>query len=282
MRDFPEGIRSVVLDSTYPLEVDIYAEHAPNAGRTLDLIFDSCQASRFCDDIEGKFGDVMRELDERPVTVSLESGLFAEGFGSPEVLIDDTFFLTAIYQALYTGEGIALVPRMIDAAAEGDLELPARILSNMQGSDTYFSYGLHLSVQCSGEVPFISEPELRRGLRRYPAIGDYFQQDAEFATRACRRWSHAKPDSRDNEPVVSDIPALVLAGRYDPVTPPSWGETAAENLTNSFFFEFPGLSHGVVTSDACPFEITEAFLGDPGNEPEAGCIQNMDDIQFPW
>ncbi len=41
MRDFPTGIRSVVLDSTYPLQVNLYAEVPANATRAFNVFFDS-------------------------------------------------------------------------------------------------------------------------------------------------------------------------------------------------------------------------------------------------
>src|SRR5262249_11696499 len=42
MRDFPQAVRSVVLDSTYPLEVNLYTALAPNAERAFNALFDAC------------------------------------------------------------------------------------------------------------------------------------------------------------------------------------------------------------------------------------------------
>jgi pimeloyl-ACP methyl ester carboxylesterase len=45
--------------------------------------------------------------------------------------------------------------------------------------------------------------------------------------------------------VTGDVPALILAGRFDPITPAGWGETSTEILSNSTIFEFPSLGQEV-------------------------------------
>ena len=55
----------------------------------------------------------------------------------------------------------------------------------------------------------------------------------------------------ETQPVVSDIPTLVVAGEYDPITPAKWAESAASHLANSFYFLFPGGGHGVIDLNEC-------------------------------
>ena len=73
----------------------------------------------------------------------------------------------------------------------------------------------------------------------------------------------------------SDLPVLILNGEFDPVTPPDWGEKAAETLQNSFVFEFPGIGHGASFFEGCPQSIFTAFLLNPENEPDGKCIEEM-------
>src|SRR3972149_6467901 len=44
MRDFPQGVRSVVLDSSYPLQANLYTGIQANARRALDVFFNGCAA----------------------------------------------------------------------------------------------------------------------------------------------------------------------------------------------------------------------------------------------
>jgi hypothetical protein len=96
----------------------------------------------------------------------------------------------------------------------------------------------------------------------------------------CRIWKVHEASANENQPVQSDIPTLVLAGQYDPITPPAWGQQAAESLSNSFFYEFPGFGHGVSIDDACPESITQAFLHNPAAAPDATCLAEMSGPDF--
>jgi len=82
-----------------------------------------------------------------------------------------------------------------------------------------------------------------------------------------------------NEPVVSDVPALVMVGEFDPITPPAWAERAAETLSHGYFFEYPGVEHGASASPGCPRQMMIAFLDDPTAVPDNACIADM---RQPW
>ena len=84
----------------------------------------------------------------------------------------------------------------------------------------------------------------------------------------------------EDQPVVSQLPALILSGEYDPITPPAWGRLAAETLDHSFFYEFPGIGHGVMRSNECGLEIGLSFLDHPTVAPDATCIDGLTGPEF--
>ena len=74
---------------------------------------------------------------------------------------------------------------------------------------------------------------------------------------------------------------LILQGEYDPVTPPANGMLAAQTLSKSYFFLFPGLGHGVYSPNStCPNDIMNAFLANPTEKPDASCISSMSEPVF--
>jgi hypothetical protein len=81
---------------------------------------------------------------------------------------------------------------------------------------------------------------------------------------------------------------LILAGQYDPITPPEFGRIAARTLRNSFAFEFPGIGHYVMGGSPCAATIMTQFLRNPTRRPDAGCIAQMGPPQWvipsaaPW
>jgi pimeloyl-ACP methyl ester carboxylesterase len=80
-------------------------------------------------------------------------------------------------------------------------------------------------------------------------------------------------DPAEKEPVVSNLPTLVLTGQYDPITPPPYNKQVADALSNSYFFEIPGIGHGAMRGDECALDIALQFLDDPSSEPDASCLQ---------
>jgi hypothetical protein len=84
----------------------------------------------------------------------------------------------------------------------------------------------------------------------------------------------------ENQPVRSDVPALVLAGEFDPITPPAWGEMVAANLQNSAFLVFPGEGHGVSLSE-CGRSAAITFLNDQQvADPSVECIDDLTGPEF--
>jgi hypothetical protein len=82
--------------------------------------------------------------------------------------------------------------------------------------------------------------------------------------------------------VFSDIPALVFAGRYDPTTPPAYGQQVAQHLSHSYFFEIPDQAHAPTYTglSTCPVNIVRAFLQNPDQEPDSTCLDATEPVHF--
>ncbi|TVR22509.1 MAG: alpha/beta fold hydrolase [Anaerolineaceae bacterium] len=139
------------------------------------------------------------------------------------------------------------------------------------------SDGMFNSVECFEEIPFnsIEEAEalaLSAGLPEVVIEYDLFNLTQAF--NSCRLWDVAVGPPDFKEPVVSDIPTLVVSGMYDPITPPAWGAVAAQTLSNSFVYDFANIGHGAVDLPSLPCGTTVAlsFLNSPNAEPDAACV----------
>ncbi len=273
MRDFPDGIRSVVLDSTYPLQVNLFAEVPANATRAFNVFFDSCAADAACSsaypDLETVFFDLVQELNDTPVNVPITvvNRFTLERLDS--ALIDGNRMVEMLFQSLYISEIIPFLPEMIFGISDGDLELLGFIAESYISGIEFGSEGMYFSVQCGEEVPFRSSEDGAAAGEVYPEVQDWVESDP-FST-ICLSWGAGKADPIENEPVISDIRTLILAGEFDPITPPAWGELVAESLSNSFYFEFPDVGHGVSRSGPCALGITLGFFDDPTIEPDGYC-----------
>jgi pimeloyl-ACP methyl ester carboxylesterase len=77
--------------------------------------------------------------------------------------------------------------------------------------------------------------------------------------------------------VKSDVPALILAGQFDPNTPGADSQQVAQALSHSTLVEIPGAGHGVLRppETSCAWNITAAFLAAPQTKPDTKCVSSL-------
>jgi len=278
MRDFPEAVRSAVLDSTYPLEVNLYTTLAPNAERAFNVLFDDCATDPICSatypDLRTVFYNLVNQLNANPVTVSLSIG----GVNYPVSLTGD-LLIDVLFVGLYNPAVTAGMPKMIYQVQRGEYSILRNRLSLY--FDTSGALGMTTSVQCAEEVPFNSGEDAYTAAQGVqPEIAAFFPQSVQYLFTLCQDWPGIAPNPRENLPVTSDIPTLILAGEFDPITPPAWGQMTAGHLANSYFYEFRGNGHWVTRSSRCALSIMLAFLDNPLNPPDASCLGSQGGLQF--
>ncbi|MDH3296355.1 MAG: alpha/beta hydrolase, partial [Acidimicrobiia bacterium] len=88
----------------------------------------------------------------------------------------------------------------------------------------------------------------------------------------CQAWDLPPQPPAADHVVRSDIPTLVMAGSFDPITPPSWSRATADNLVNSTYVEFPGHGHSIGSANPCAAQLEAAFLDDPAARLDTGCV----------
>lgn len=267
LRDHPEGVRSAILDSVVPLQADLLGEVGRNGYQSFLRVVEACARDADCasayPDPLGQLTSLVSQLDAEPVEVG----------GFP---LDGETIVLVIFNLLYSPSVLAFVPLLIDTMAGGDFSLFEELEPTVSSSG--ISFGMHLSLHCSEEVPFSSEeafaefdaevePALRNGLsgRSYLSY--------------CEDWPVEVAASSENEPALSDVPALILAGAFDPITPPKYAELVAEDLENSQYLLLESESHGASTG-RCGRRLVRQFLDDFSAELDFSCLSSQPGIEF--
>jgi pimeloyl-ACP methyl ester carboxylesterase len=276
MRDFPEGVRSVLIDSVYPPRVDIYAEIGMNAERSFNLLFKRCSENSRCaeafPDLQDVFYEVVNRLDERPITINLKLP------DNNEILMNGRRLVSAVFNSLYSTVDIPTLPKVIYELFDGRTEELINLLSKNMFLPEFFYEGMGNSVECGEEAPFTSLQAIEHGNATVnPHIREALAWTPTLTT--CAFWETNAVQTIENDPVVSDIPTLIFVGGFDPITPPAWGKLAAETLSNAQFIEFPNFGHGVLGEGMdggnCSQKIYDSFLSDPLTKVDQSCIANL-------
>ncbi len=287
-RDFPQRIRALMLDGVLPLHLNIFEELALNGNQSVARIFSSCDANVECrraySNLRSSFNYVMETLDRSPVEIQREE------YDYPITITGQDFVFDVRY-SLYEKHLIPFLPAKIDAYARGEYDFhPARVDGETAPIETdapdtsdLSSEGTLLSFLCAEEAPF-NRRELiaNRAANLHGVLRRAWVEWAISYLNDCKSWDVPRSSARENQPVESDIPTLLLSGYFDPATPPHWGEEAAKHLANSWHYVFPDAGHGVLfTADAaCAESIALSFLADPQRQPEDVCMEGLTSPDF--
>lgn len=283
MRDFPASVRSAILDSTVPLEANLFIENPAHTAQAFEVLFQGCAQDAECSaaypDMEAEFDALVARLDDEPVKMTVTNPLSGESY---DLLLNGDALISFLFQSLYSAEIIPMLPRIVFDVRDGDTTLFAQMMGALLTSAEIVSFGMQFAVECGEELNFATAEDLAAAAESYPDLAGYLERSLldEGAKALCDIVHVPAAAASENEPVISDIPTLILAGEYDPVTPPAWGEQVAANLSHSHFFEFPGLGHGASVSAECAQNILLEFLDDPATAPDAVCIADMTGPDF--
>jgi len=285
MRNHPEIVRTAILDSVVPVETSLIKEYPNSVHSTLSTLFQSCAADPACNraypDIEPVFWELVNELDANPVTVTTS----AYPIGTVTETMDGYYLMSVVMGLAKVSYLIDTAPQTIYRVRDGDYTTLFAAQYALPYAFDGISHGLYISMMCREHVLAASEEELRLAWEQMnvnQAVWRPFYGRFSEMTKACKSWGTAGPSLGENDAVISDIPALVIEGAFDPATPPVFGKQAAKNLSNSFYIEFPHLGHTPTTSDPsrCAMRITLDFLADPASEPNQPCLNASRNIEF--
>lgn len=252
MRDYPEGVRSAVLDSVVPLQVDLLGEVGINGYRAFQLVFEACAEDERCarryPDAMQVFMQLLEDLNEEP--------------GGTDGDINGDVFAQLVFQLIYAPQGVEIIPLLVEAATQGNFEYFEELEEGVARPG--FAFGMHLSLHCAEEIPFSSAEAMDDFDAQIPDVLRPPLSGAAYLSY-CDQWPVSEAPSSENEAAESDIRALVMGGHFDPITPPSYAEAAANFLSNSQYFYMETESHGASLGQ-CGLSMVKSFFTDPDQE----------------
>ncbi|HEX4649137.1 MAG TPA: alpha/beta fold hydrolase [Steroidobacteraceae bacterium] len=280
LRRFPDRVRSVMLDGVVPPQLAMGAELPEDAERALLDVLGRCAAQPPC---RSRFGDPVRAyrsvraaLARRAVPVSVPD----PSTGAPQRFDFGTEQLATVLRlGSYSADYAALLPLLLDeAASRGDYApLGAQFLLVERSYAEGLATGMHNSVVCAEDVPFYGAAGIDRARLADTLLGTV-QLDA--LETVCGIWPHGPVDPEFHAPLVSEVPALLLSGGDDPVTPPAFAEMAARGFRHHLSIVLPGFGHGALTAP-CIDRVMAQFLARASSEGlDVGCTRAAEPPPF--
>ena len=259
IRRFPDRVRSVILDGVVPPELALGAMGALDAQAALSSLFERCVRQPAC---HARFGDpaaayrqIRDQIAAHPVSVDLTDPTS----GAPQRLDFTGYHLAMVLRlASYTPELAALLPlELHEADTSGNFAPLAGqfLLINRVYGDA-IAEGMNNSVVCAEDVPFYHVDAQQRAELARTFLGT---SQLDGLQAVCGVWPRGPMDSDFHQPLHSDVPALLLSGGDDPVTPPRYAAQAARGFTHSLSLVVPQFGHGQLT-DPCMEGVMAQFV----------------------
>ncbi len=276
LRGDPSWIRSVVLTSPIPAEANFVAAGPRTFGQALARTFRLCAASAACraryPDLSGTLDRAITRLERRPASISLT----ARG-RTVRVPITATFAATVLFASYYSPQGVAQVPRLIQALGRGQYGPLVSGAGVQTTSGSPVSLGMQLSALCQEEGARLAGSVVAQNRRLAPAPRALAAGSiviGEPLRRICRTWGVEPTSFPTFTPVASTVPALIVTGQLDQITAPRYGETVARQLPNSTLVEVPGAGHSALfAAGPCGIRAAAAFIDDPSAPPPVACLR---------
>ncbi len=276
LRLFPASVRSVTLDSVVPMQLALGQEHAPMLDHSVQTVFADCARDETCNSLFPRHAQELNalfmQLRDEPQQITITNPVSGKPQGM--YLSADTLAVAVRFLS-YSSETQALIPLLVhEALTTGDLSrLASQAILVMSGLNEMLSRGMELSVLCSEDFPFIDFS----ADYSVTLMGNLFLQIIDLQ---CKVWPRGEVPDGFHEPVVSDLPVLLMSGERDPVTPPLYAKRTAETFSNSLNLIARGQAHSVM-KHSCLLGITTDFI-EKGSieELDTSCVEHIQPAPF--
>lgn len=292
MRDHPEGIRSVVLDSVLPVSYSVPVNWH-NTQWAFTNIFKACAAQPACNaahpDLKRTFAGLVNKLEAKPLTPTISDPYTGKKI---TVMIDGGALVDWLRNQTYTVPTLQAAPDTIVGLAAGRSDSIEAIAKDRAGRAPPYhpgavalGDGLAVGTTCREDHLGTSQELAEAGREAFP---DY---PASITREGIGGWAYVQEDCREvwkfqlapqsmHEPVASDIPTLLVSGTFDTLTSLAGAKAAAAKLSHATIVSIAGVGHTVSPWSPCPQRIIVSFYDTPEKAPDTSCISALKPANF--
>ena len=275
LRNHGKPISAMILDSPFP----------PNAPwldfvRPFDTCFKVLEKNIAADPIAfSHFPSIRTDFAKAVVRLNKNPARIKNKDNHAEYDFNGEDFAWSVWTAMLTPKAIPFVPLTIHEVGNGNDSILSKWVEAFKDPN---SFGMFSELQSKAILCYEAKPKTEADtktslLAKYP---DFSSFNIDFEGDVCEAWQPKTAGKQVFEPVVSNVPVLILSGEYDPVCPPFFGEITAKTLSKSTFIIVPSASHAAIHVDECLRNIAATFLSNPEKKLTLNCVINRPQINF--
>jgi pimeloyl-ACP methyl ester carboxylesterase len=274
----PQGVRAIVLDGVVPLDMRGTALRGWWFKQLLARYRRACLEQPSCKSSFPEFEPMLlqaaTELERQPMMVRGIAG--AQGEDPLRSYRGDSVPLLPLllsYERRYHPAVPAVIAGLAQMATTQDAERFRALASAPSLVDLESSPGLGAVLACRDGFHERSVSMIERDMALAPEWAVLLGSKAQLERHRhlCRELGLGQRDPREYALVQSNVPALIAAGAWDPVTPPPLAEAVLPGFSRAQYLLFPNSGHGATRTLPCAGDLLTGFLDHPLKRVHGGC-----------
>lgn len=243
LKNHPDGIRSLILDSPLPEFVNIDEEELVNFNEALNTVLTKYEADSTAKLPYGKLKDRFKQyftaITGKDFTIKY---LPKDAKDSLTIHYSQSELIGYLLDVLYDFSRLKDIPFIVSEMIQGHHQVYMKDFLNgifRSGGPS----GMRMSVYCSDKMAFSRDAIIKQQYQLYPymAGAGYYVNDVYRSMCDC--WKVPPIAAETKMPFYSKVPVLLGGGDTDPATRPIYNDMIHHFMPNSQRILFKGRSH---------------------------------------
>ena len=263
LRNYPQHIRSVILDSALPGFVNYEEDALFSINQSFNKVFGNCErdssANSLYNNIKQHFQQYFSSIGDKVFTLRyLEKGRA----DSISIKYRRSDMLDFLMDKLTSNAELKNVPYLVTQFIVGNQKkYMTSYFDNIFNAGKSNTLGMRYSMYCSEQIYFADQHLIDKQNEIFPYLARYRFNDVGHPL--CNCWNVKPVSNIAKTPVYSNIPALLSTGDTDPYCPAFYNDVIHHYMPNSQRILFTDKTHGPALNSREGDFLIAQFLDHP-------------------
>jgi pimeloyl-ACP methyl ester carboxylesterase len=262
MRNFPQHIRSVALDSALPGFVNYEEDAMFSINEAFDKIFSNCDRDSTDKgeywNLRHRFHDYLNSISNKTFYLTYKE---KDKPDSISIKYTRDEVIDVLMNKLSSNRELKNVPYIITQLMAGNqMEYMKEYFDGIFNSGTSTA-GMRFSMYCSEQINYADQKVIDKQNGMFPYFAGYHFNDVDHPICNCWKVKSVGPIAKI--PVYSHLPVLLSSGDTDPYCRPYYNDLIHHYMPNSQRLLFIDKTHGPLLNSREGDELLATFLEHP-------------------